>query len=126
MSEIKPLDLEAIRKKLIRKYWKEQKYDEKQQRRDYTVEEILELFEQEAKNRIKSACEFYLKYKDNPELLVTDYPEFKRELAGKGVIFVFGGGEMLVVSQNEEKKDKYNEWLFKLAFKDIFKEGERK
>ena len=53
MSEEKPLlDLEEVRKKLIRKYWKEQKYDEKQQiRRDYTIEEILELFEKEIKEQ---------------------------------------------------------------------------
>ena len=52
-KEFKPLDLGEVRKKLIRKYWKEQKYDEKQQiRRDYTIKEILELFEKEVKLRI--------------------------------------------------------------------------
>ncbi|RLJ08633.1 MAG: hypothetical protein DRP12_00265 [Candidatus Aenigmatarchaeota archaeon] len=50
----KPLDLEVIRKELIEKYWKEQKYDEKKQiKRDYTIEEILELFEE----RLKSAVQ---------------------------------------------------------------------
>ena len=59
----------------------------------------------EIKQRIKSACEFWLKYKDKPELLMKD--------AGcKGDI------ESASKRYFKSKRD-YNEWLFKLAFKDV-------
>ena len=32
------------------------------------------------KQRLKSACEFYLRYKDNPELLMKEYPEYKNTI----------------------------------------------
>ena len=34
----------------------------------------------ELKQRIKSACEFYLRYKDKPELLMKEHPEYKKEV----------------------------------------------
>jgi len=58
------------------------------------------------KQRLKSACEFYLRYKDKPELLIKEYPEYKEELDEEGWWF----------------SSEYNNWLFKLAFKDVFKE----
>jgi len=65
------------------------------------IKEPLEKFKQ----RLKSACEFYLRYKDRPDLL---RKEQKFNYEKKGI----------------QTLDKYNTWLFKLAFKDVFKEGE--
>jgi len=55
----------------------------------------------EAKD-IKSACDFYLRYRSNPELMWKEHPEYRYNELG------------------------YNDWLFKLAFKDIFKEAKIK
>ena len=87
------------------------------------------------KQRIKSACEFYLKYKDKPELLLKEYPEYSEK-------------EIPILDSFDEPEDKvtfeeyirillkldindfgeycrqvengYNDWLFKLTFKDVF------
>ena len=59
-----------------------------------TIEMELDDLLVKVKQRINSACEFYLKYKDNPELLV--------KIKIKNV-------------------NAYNEWLFKLAFKEVLK-----
>ena len=89
----------------------------------------------EIKQRIKSACEFYLKYKDKPELLLKEYPEYSEK-------------EIPILDSFDEPEDKvtfeeyirillkldindfgeycrqvengYNDWLFKLTFKDVF------
>jgi len=67
------------------------------------------------KYKLKSACEFYLRYKDKPVLLFKNFPEYK-ELAIK---------DKAIIPDLEGKFTwltlDYNEWLFKLAFKDIFK-----
>jgi len=92
--------------------------------------------------RIKSACEFYLKYKNNPEELIEDFPEYKEavkyfadfedsedeelvELAERDE----EGWEIYLTTWIDDKKvlfdyDFYNEWLFKLAFKDIMGDKE--
>jgi len=76
------------------------------------------------RRRLKSACEFYLKYKDNPELLAEEHPEYfsyiyKFEVIGdcKNVLVV-NFKDILIDA------DQYNEWLFKLAFKSVFDENE--
>ena len=67
------------------------------------------------KKYLKSACEFYLRYKDKPTLLLKEHPEYEST-------------EFLVELDENFKEDfndfmkKYNEWLFKLAFKDVLKE----
>jgi len=65
--------------------------------------------------RIKQACEFYLRYKDKPELLLKE----QRNLVGipEGTEFYPPGLIHL------KDKYKYNEWLFRLAFKDVFEGG---
>jgi len=66
--------------------------------------------------RIKSACEFYLRYKDNPKLLIEEYPEYEKEIekfnSDKHLYQEFD--KYTAVSLKE-----YNEWLFRLAFKDV-------
>jgi len=64
---------------------------------------------------VKSACEFYLRYKDKPELLFNDFPDYK-EIANKekGIKLELDGEYTYVTIE-------YNEWLFRLAFKDVLK-----
>ena len=67
------------------------------------------------KQRIKSACEFFLKYWDKPAMFLKDFPEFEKEFIKLGFM-----------TKNEEFTanicDEYVEWLFKLAFKGVLKE----
>jgi len=90
------------------------------------VNNILELFRQ----RIKSACEFYLKYKDDPELLWKEQLDYIEKLKVKRRLQQFLTNIREILSSKEEVScvhgwdmyDKckllkeYNEWLFKLAF----------
>jgi len=75
---------------------------------------------EEIKQRIKSACEFYLRYKDDPELLRIEQeiepPEQFREYHAESKT-----KNVSVVSWNLQK---YNEWLFRLAFKEVLKNEE--
>jgi len=66
------------------------------------------------KQRIKSKCEFYLRYKDNPELLIKEHLEYKKDVKR----FYDSGRK----TRHREivgmwSLDEYNLWLFKLAFK---------
>ena len=78
------------------------------------IDEQLEELFKEIKQHIKSTGEFYLKYKDKPELLYMEEPEkwkeFCDELSGFDLFDKF-------------LLKKYNDWLFKLAFKDVLEEG---
>ena len=70
--------------------------------------------------RIKSACEFFLRYKDNPELLIKLCPEIREiEYAGNkiGDLLDYSYGAWTIVWDD---LNEYNEWLFKLAFADMF------
>jgi len=67
------------------------------------------------KNDIKEACEFYLKYKDRPKLLVAEHPEFEKEVGR--FIGMLDNAESGFDIRDAEKK--YNEWLFRLTFKDV-------
>ena len=71
-----------MRKKFSDLYWKEQKYEKKQQiKRDYSVEEILELFSKEIKQRIKSAVQGLLGEIENypPEFIMEAETEKEAE-----------------------------------------------
>jgi len=88
----KPLDLEE--KELIRKFG----YDESlnlaplASNIGFAFNDNIKGLIKEVKQRIKSACEFYLRYKDNPELLIKEHLEFKevekRFLIEKGVSII--------------------------------------
>ena len=58
---------------------------------------------------IKSACDFYLKYKNRAKKFITDFPEY-----AENIVLIVG------VYADEKRMADYNEWLFKLAFKDVF------
>ena len=72
-----------------------------------------------AEERIKSACDFYLMYKDNPELLIEEYPKYRKKVDS----FYETETELFPYETNRcvFLNEKYNEWLFKLAFKGVLK-----
>jgi len=77
------------------------------------------------KYKLKSACEFYLRYKDKPKLLIKEHPEYEAEFINSDFKLVrFPLPPMktaFFIELEDGELDKYNDWLFKLAFKDIFK-----
>lgn len=129
MKGNKPLDLEKLADEITLEFFKCCSYEQTSipQMRS-SIRYILE-------QHIKSACEFYLQYKDNPRLFVKRFPELKKEVE-----------KIVPIEPNEEEKrlvekgiippktmdlilrvkaalyrDEFNEWLFKFAFKDVFK-----
>ena len=84
------------------------------------------------KQRIKSACEFYLRYVDNPNGFF--YSPYQNLIDSKEMyLLIFELVRYSVLSKLPPKKiegimlklQKYNEWLFKLSFKDVL-ENENK
>ena len=116
----KPFDLEDLEKEI---YTSIKKYIRKNYNPKDFADEWIEVFEdfetmdselgiiefiiKELKQRIKSACEFYLKYKDKPELLIKEHPEYKSEI---------GTLRYLEFKEELNFEEEYNTWLFKLAF----------
>ena len=72
------------------------------------------------KFRIKSACEFFLRYKDRPSLLWKKRPEYRKEMEKKDIM----DESWIKLDEPDEIYDwsEYNEWLFKLAFKSVLEE----
>jgi len=95
MNELKPLDLD------FGEILKIIEADFGDFRKAYEIEKYI-------KQCIRVACEFYLKYKDEPELLFEEKREYRVILA-----YLFG---------DEKDTSRYNEWLFKLAFKSVLDE----
>jgi len=115
MNKPKPLDLEEeilLEMNQFIPFLESEIEDE--QKRDNLLKAVEELIK-EIKQRIKSACEFYLRYRDNPELLKIEQeiepPERFREYYAKSKI-----KNVSIVSWNLQN---YNDRLFKLAFKDV-------
>ena len=115
MNELKSLDFGEILKII--------EADFGDFRKAYEIEKYI-------KQCIRVACEFYLKYKDDPELLIKEYPEYKKEIEERNK-------EFLSIAENLKqslipdvvkgvvlsfKHKEYNNWLFKLAFKSILDE----
>ena len=135
MSE-KPLNLDTSENQVIDlfvKSWRAKSSDECSypftEQNNWTGTAVMEfmLFTlREFKQRIKEACEFYLRYKNNPKSLIKEHPKYKEEMikensvttcVSDGILF----GELKLL---EEEKEiiilrKYNEWLFKLAFRGV-------
>jgi len=84
---------------------------------DNIAERVIELIKQ----HIKSACEFFLRYKGNPSLLIMERPELKEEVEN----MFLDRYSTAKYGVNVWRLEQYNEWLFKLAFKDVF-EGEQR
>ena len=73
-------------------------------------------------SRIKFACEFYLRYKDKPALLIKDNPEYRKLFESECVhTYVW----RKIFWQYKYDPEKYNEWLFRLAFKGVMRDGNR-
>ena len=77
------------------------------------------------KYKLKSACKFYLRYKDNPDLLIKEHPEYEKELNNYFGSVVDDYGKKAYDNWKRDLEtyaycaviDDYNIWLFKLAFK---------
>jgi len=98
------------------------------------ITKIRDVLVDEIKQRIKSACEFYLRYKDDPELLWKEHLDYIEKLKAKRRLQQFLTNIREIPSPKGEVScvhgwdmyDKckllkeYNKWLFKLAFGDVF------
>jgi len=117
MNELKPLDLDF--KEIVRII----EADFGDYRKAYEIEKYI-------KRCFRVACEFYLRYKDDPELLIKEYPEYKKEMEERNK-------EFLSIVENLKqslipdvvkgvvlsfKHKEYNNWLFKLVFKSVLDE----
>ena len=110
--KLKPLDLEDVRKEVF-KWIVGGPANESEEFFDFVMCEV--------KQRIKQACEFYLRYKDKPELLMKE-----QEWVLKLEVPVNKLGDILEYSRNDwrlvwQNKDEYNEWLFKITFAQVLK-----
>lgn len=98
--------------------------------------EFRDVLKKEIKQRIKSACEFYLRYKDEPEELLKDFPELSNKKIALLDIFdeplkFVTLRKFIEIIENldydvyvRQIDNSYNEWLFKYAFKSVFNEKE--
>lgn len=117
--KLQPLDLEEI----FEKY----KWDlNKNERANYIATEIIRAFgvnkvyehhnenidklKNEIKQRLKSACELYLQYKDKPEKFLDEHPEYTEEVCEKC-------GHPYVIYE-----DLFNDWLFHFVFKSVLED----
>ena len=110
MTEGKPLDLEWLGKVL-------------RTNNDGEFKSWCEKFNRDlkkaVKQQIKSTCEFYLKYKDNPSKLWNERIDYIKKIKKDKELWKF------IEELNKNRcitLRKYNEWLFKLAFKPVFEE----
>ena len=122
-----PLDLKAVLEEtfetLFGDNWRKKRYHSSWHTvayyTDSDVYAFLLDFANNIMDNIKSACEFWLKYRDKPELLVKEHPEIvKKEIQKKKKVFKFYSEENFIVWGYKDDIE-YNEWLFKLAFKDV-------
>jgi len=114
-----PLDLEDIEKKVLKElpmvvgdtYTK----ISEEKRIEQVIKEAIKLTKEEIKQRLKSAYDFYFLYRDKPDLLLKHHPEYNGDL---------------ILYRNKKRKlfdwerIIYNEWLFKIAFKDVLGDKE--
>jgi len=130
----KPLDLEEIKKE-IKEEVLQWLYKEVKQPDKYLISIALGHAIRKTVERIRKACEFYLRYKDNPELLIKEHPKHKKEIEKIikkeqiQVMNIVVNGILLSRSVDYDKIErwmnelsKYNEWLFRLAFRVVFED----
>lgn len=85
------------------------------------LEEFADLFIENVREEIKQACLFYLRYVNRPNVFVKENPSYKREIGEQKKNYidkdgVFAGTMWLHFLLS------YNEWLFKIAFKEVLEE----
>jgi len=79
----------------------------------------------EIKQRVKSACELYLRYRDNPRLLCGEHPKYRDEFVD-GKITLKEFMEMPEAFLPEHSfLNIYNDWLFKLIFKSVLENDKK-
>ena len=76
--------------------------------------ESIRLTAKEIRERIKSACEFWLRYCQHPEKLQEEHLEDYK----KWVVYF----AEIRPHQADEDRASYMEWLFKLAFRDVMED----
>ena len=75
------------------------------------------------KKDIKSACEFWLEEKDHPVIFIAEHPAYEEEL--KKVLGKDWKSWWLMKNNIQTPQEvhtiklKYNEWLFRLAFREV-------
>jgi len=118
MNNPNPLDLELKIKEISNLLemlaFSNLTYEERKELKE-TIETDIKSLLNKIKQRIKEACEFYLKYKNNPSLLWKENTKYRKKLKK------FGITKKWVSEDCDELYDweDYNEWLFKLAFGDV-------
>ena len=80
-------------------------------------EEVVRFTFKYVKQRIKSACEFYLRYENDPKLLVKEHYHLLKKMEDDDI---WAFTLLLTAPDLEIKINEYNKWLFKLAFRDVF------
>jgi len=120
MVEPKPLDLDEIEKEVRKKAY-DREFGKSVSDVVPVVHPVVDLEDiirmlKEIKQRIKSACEFYLRYKDNPDLLIKEQNwvlelEYEGNIIGNMFDYAYGCWEGIW-----DNIGRYKEWLFKLAF----------
>jgi len=78
-------------------------------------EEVVRFTIKYVKQRIKSACEFYLKYRDKPELFAKEREEHEVRQYIREVEKILDHKNFYWV-MGKLAKFEYNDWLFRLAF----------
>ena len=83
------------------------------------INRTIDLTINKTKQYLKSACMFWLKYKDNPVLLCREKPEYKKEFEPFATAFKSSS-----FSSQKLKwiLGRYNDWLFKLVFKSVLED----
>jgi len=102
-EKLKPLDLEDIWEQLREMFGRNPLGSYYSYKASDIIIEVL--------HRVELACKFYLRYKDNPELLRKEHPELKRKCKRLS--------RWAYESEYKPHSDmaEYNEWLFKFTFK---------
>jgi len=118
----KPLDLKMSLKPHLKFKWgNEEGFRNFKKGYEKGFSDAQEIVLNEIKQRIKQACEFYLKYKDKPELLIKEEPDLSEELVYMITRKLFGYklSPEYLLNIFLRYGESYNEWLFKLAFRDV-------
>ena len=74
---------------------------------------------QKIKQRIKSARKFYLRYKDDPKLLIKEHSKYRMSFTKTFLKMIEWTPEKKLKNKAKwlDLLSEYNEWLFKLTFK---------
>ena len=106
-------EIEEAKEEVIDLFFSDRKVDERD------IEIVFYHLKKNILEDVKSACEFYLRYKDNPELLWNERKKYRKQMKNLPIMWFDVKIKGEIWFEEEDIKD-YNEWLFKLAFRDVF------